>query len=154
MCYTHAMNITQTAQNILATHYQGLGTPVDIPTIAYSMGLVPYMNAGEARATWDLTTVRGYGPTPSQQKFALAYALAQRVLAGGKGDHGLSQWANSYDPQNINAQLLAGELLVPTYSLNVVVVDQGCTSVEHMARIFGVDHPLIVDRLKRRGYVR
>lgn len=153
-CYTYHMNITQIAQQILATHYPNRPVPVDVGSIARSMGLEPQTHTGDFKAAWTDTTVAGYGSTLKQQKFALAYALAQRILYGGVGEHTVAQWTQTYDPKLIDARRLAEELLVPTYSLKIVVEDQGCTSVAQMATTFDVSEVLVVERLKRRGYVR
>lgn len=152
--YTHHMNITQIAQQILASHYPNRPVPVDVGSIARSMGLGVQTHTGDFKACWSDTTVEGRGATLKQQKFALAYALAQRILYGGVGEHTVAQWTDTYDPQLINAKRLAEELLVPTYSLKIVVEDQGCTSVAQMANTFDVSEVLVVERLKRRGYVR
>lgn len=153
-CYTYHMNIIQIAQQILATHYPNRPVPVDIGSVARSMGLNPLVGEGPQKAIWSDTCVTGYGPTLKQQKFAVAYALAQRILYGGVGEHTVEQWTDTYDPKIIDARRLAEELLVPTYPLKIVVEDQGCTSVAKMAATFDVSEFLVVERLKRRGYVR
>lgn len=152
--YTYRMNITQIAQQILASHYSNRPVPVDVGSIARSMGLGAQTHTGDFKAIWSGTAVEGYGSTLKQQKFALAYALAQRILYGGVGEHTVAQWTDTYDPKVINARRLAEELLVPTYPLKIVVEDQGCTQVAQMAATFDVSEVLVVERLKRQGYIR
>lgn len=153
-CYTIGMNITQIAQQILATHYPNRPVPVDIGSVARSMGLNPLVGEGPQKAIWSDTCVTGYGQTLNRQKFSVAYALAQRILYGGVGEHRVEQWTDTYDPKIINARRLAEELLVPTYPLKIVVEDQGCTSVAKMAATFDVSEVLVVERLKRQRYIR
>ena len=153
-CYTIGMNITQIAQQILATHYPNRPVPVDIGSVARSMGLNPLVGEGPQKAVWSDTCVTGYGETLNRQKFSVAYALAQRILYGGVGEHRVEQWTDTYDPKIINARRLAEELLVPTYPLKIVVEDQGCTSVAKMAATFDVSEVLVVERLKRQRYIR
>ena len=148
------MNITQIAQQILASHYSNRPVPVDVGFLARSMGLNALVGEGAHKAIWSDTAVEGYGSTLKQQKFAVAYALAQRILYGGVGEHTVEQWTDTYDPKTINARRLAEELLVPTYPLKIVVEDQGCTSVAQMAATFDVSEVLVVERLKRQRYIR
>lgn len=148
------MNITQIAQHILATHYPNRPVPVDVAFIAQSMGLRAHLRDGAQKAVWNDTEVIGCGSTLTQQRFALAYALAQRILHGGVGEHTVAQWTDTYDPKLVAARRLAEELLVPTYSLKIVVEDQGCTQVAQMAATFAVSEVLVVERLKRQRYIR
>lgn len=148
------MNITQIAQHILASHYPNRPVPVDVAVVAQSMGLTSEVTDGPQKAMWSDAGIVGCGSTPKQQRFALAYALAQRILHGGVGEHTVAQWTDTYDPKLVAARRLAEELLVPTYSLKIVVEDQGCTSVEQMSHTFAVSEVLVVERLKRQGYVR
>ena len=148
------MNITQIAQQILLTHYPNRPVPVDVGFLARSMGLNALVGEGAHKAIWNDTCVTGYGPTLNRQKFAVMYGLAQRILYGGVGEHTVEQWTDTYDPKVINARRLAEELLVPTYPLKIVVEDQGCTSVAQMAATFDVSEVLVVERLKRQGYIR
>lgn len=162
-----------TPENILNKYYPERSTyPIDIATILFKMNIraLPYdfskfddgvnlqsriLGAMVANKT-DLALLYREGETKNRNRFTLAHELAHCCLAH-MDDKAMPyiEWRHDgivTDPYEIEANVFAGELLVPTTELRKVLSNEYPETLPHvtrLAKMFAVSINVMKERLKQ-----
>lgn len=162
-----------TPENILNKYYPERNTyPIDIATILFKMNIraLPYdfskfddgvnlqsriLGAMVANKT-DLALLYREGETKNRNRFTLAHELAHCCLAH-MDDKTMPyiEWRHDgivTDPYEIEANVFAGELLVPTTELRKVLSNEYPETLPHvtkLAKMFAVSINVMKERLKQ-----
>jgi len=158
----------QLAENVIQHFWAGRPVPIDPMEIAQRAGIElrsmspfqpgydptisgAYTNDGERPIIW-----YNLSDTPNRQRFTVAHELGHHFLQHGPRfrDTSATLAGGSYDPVEVAANRFAAELLMPAYTMNVLVVDRGVTSVDELSSAMQVSEQAMIYRLKNLGYIR
>ncbi|QTK47137.1 MULTISPECIES: ImmA/IrrE family metallo-endopeptidase [Xanthomonas] len=157
----------QWAEHLIEQYWAPRPTPVDPEAIAKAMGIKieaasPFSDNFEANVS-GMYSNEGSRPCISynildpenRRRFTIAHELGHHVLQHGMRfrDTSSAFSSGSYDPVEVSANRFAAELLMPVYSVKVLVVDHGVTSIPQLAEAFKVSEQAMYYRLKNLGYV-
>lgn len=118
--------------------------------------------SGAVVATDDKMAVfYSYDSNKPHIRFTLAHELAHCCLnlnldtASGRMSHIEFRNAckNNITAEERNANIFAGEILIPTEPLNYVISNLICPSVYYLSKFFGVSENVMSERLKYLGYI-
>lgn len=157
----------QWAEHLIQTYWAPKPTPIDPEAIAKAMGvsvrtITPFdtdvdpgvsgMYSNESGAP--VIHYNAMDPE-NRQRFTIAHELGHHVLKHGARfrDTSAAFSGGTYDPVEVSANRFAAELLMPAYSVRVLVVDNGITSIPKLAGAFRVSEQAMLYRLKNLGYV-
>lgn len=160
----------QWAEHLIQQHWAPRPTPVDPVAIARAMGVeVRFCSPFEddfafgASGTFEYEGNRpvirvNAGDSPNRQRFTIAHELGHHILGhavGGKRfrDTSATLSGGSYDPVEVSANRFAAELVMPAYSVKVMVEDRRVSSIAELASAMGVSEIAMQIRLKNLGYI-
>lgn len=158
----------QLAEQVIQSYWSGRPVPVDPSAIAQACGIEvrgmsPFQPGYDSSISGMYTADEGR-PTiwynmadpPNRQRFTIAHELGHHFLQHGPRfrDTSSTLAGASYDPVEVSANRFAAELLMPAYTMKILVVDRGMTSVPALASMLQVSEPAMVYRLKNLGYIR
>jgi len=158
----------QLAENVIQHFWAGRPVPVDPFEIAGRAGievkgLSPLQPNYDPAISGAYTNEGGHpvinynlSDPPNRQRFTIAHELGHHFLQHGPRfrDTSATLAGGSYDPVEVSANRFAAELLMPAYTMRVMIVDQGVTSVETLASAMQVSEQAMIYRLKNLGYIR
>ena len=139
----------------------GQGIPVDVETIARDMGFKVIADpdlscCGQASIENGIPVIR-YRESDSlvRRRFTISHEIGHFVL--GHTDTGTKlrdvTVDPSLDPNEIDANTFAAELLVPRVVLDLIMSRGAGDSIKHLADTFGVSGAVMEYRLKSLGYI-
>lgn len=147
----------RTANDVLKAHWDGL-LPVDPAAIARDMGVRVEgcildhsghysFNGGEPVIQFNITE------PAVRQRFTLAHEIGHHVHGDLDAPRDTSEQFNSRsrDPREIAANRFAAALLMPAAIVKHLVLEKGISSLQELAKIFGVSTAAMEFRLKNIG---
>jgi Zn-dependent peptidase ImmA (M78 family) len=153
----------KTARNLLSKYWKG-GLPIDPRKIAAHEGLkvescpsFAIKNiSGELIPDGEKAVIR-YNPADSakRQRFTIAHELGHFMLGHGHAfrDPSSNFSMSYYDPQEVDANQFAAEILMPEVAVKVLVKQRKIQDVAELARIFDVSVNAMSYRLKKLGFI-
>lgn len=158
----------ETARNILERHWDGT-LPVNLHDIAKKLNVEVVLDpfeqnffSPEPEISGTFTYVNNV-PTctinsqhhKNRQRFTLAHELGHYVLHHGeKSDNKNTLYRNgTTNPDEVEANAFAAELLMPKGIVRYLIVEQGITSISELAKSFMVSEQAMEIRLERLGWI-
>ena len=146
---------TRKAKDVLSSYWDGK-LPVDVAAIAKAAGAAVIAdstitesglfcfeeNTPVIRYNWADASVR--------QRFTIAHELGHFLLAHGKSfrDTPKDYSVTNYDPNEVQANRFAAELLMPEAAVRLLVTNLEISDVDRLAEIFNVSQAAMMYRLK------
>lgn len=91
---------------------------------------------------------------PNRQRFTVAHELGHYILNhGNKEDTLYRDKDGMYEPDEIEANEFAAELLMPSGVLRHLILEQGIANVTTLAQKFWVSEQAMLFRLKNLGFI-
>lgn len=151
------MDIEKLAQDIISKHLITKTVPVDPKEIATNLRLKVDSIAGQQNHISSQGGVISCVYTDEKQhRLNLAFAIGRLVLNGilDNFKYDNNEWKDSYDPKNQKAARFARALLIPSYTMKILIVDKGMTEIAKISNTFYVSEVLCQKRLQELGYIR
>lgn len=144
-------------------YWQEGNLPIDPIRIAAQMGIPVTADANlGASGHYEPTANKMGGPLitynpleiPVRQRFTIAHELGHHVLAHGARDRDTPEnfTMGSNDPEEVEANRFAAELLMPAKFVKALVEVQKVRSLRQLARLFDVSTAAMGYRLRNLGY--
>lgn len=158
----------ETARKILSRYWDGK-LPVDLELIAKKLSVEvkydtfsDYLFSGQPEISGMFTYV-GNIPTctinsghhVNRQRFTLAHELGHYALQHGeKTDNKNTLYRNGdSNPDEIEANAFAAELLMPEGVVKYLIADKGLTDISELAQYFSVSEQAMEIRLRKLGWI-
>ena len=146
-----------TTEKIILEYNKNCVLPIDIFSIVKNMGynIIFYENDisifGEYNSK-ELTMKINKRKSLREQKFICAHMFAHMINDKNNGIETKDTFGNDKVNNEIVANKIASELLMPTLYINIMIEKKNITNPQELSKIFDVSYNAMIYRLQKLGY--